>query len=342
MMLFRQRFSLIFLVLLLGLFSCTSNKQKSLLINGAGASFPYILYSKWLTEYKKIKTDVTINYQSIGSGGGVRQFLTGSLDFGGTDVPVSKKEKKRDQIVHIPTTLGAVAVTYKLETNEQALNFDGEVLSGIFQGKITKWNDERIQKLNPGVPLKEQDIVPIYRADGSGTTSFFTEYLSKSSSDFLKNVGHGKSVAWPVGVGGKGNEGVMGLVNKIDGAIAYIGLSYAISQKLPMAKLKNKAGVFISPNPQSIKATASYAAKKGLLQTESLIFVGGKNSYPISGFTYIIVGKKMPKTKGEKIIDFLKWSLGDGQGYAPPLHFVPLPGEVVMTSLRKLNQIEFE
>ena len=329
----------------LGLLSaCLPNKkQNSLFINGAGASFPYILYSKWLSEYRKVEPSVAINYQSIGSGGGIRQFMTGTLDFGGTDIPVSKKELKgfKKEILHIPTTLGAVAITYNLDVSlKEPLKLTGEVLSEIFRGKIRKWTDPKIKKLNPKTSLPEQDIVVIYRADGSGTTQFFTEYLSLLSQDFLKKVGKGKSVAWPVGLGGKGNEGIMGLVNKIKGAIAYIGVSYAVSQKLPMARIKNSSGEFIAPSLTSIKASAKQAMKSK--KNGSLINISGKNSYPMAGFTYIIISQKMPEKKGKALQKFLQWTLKEGQGFSEPLYFISLPSVVIQSSLKKLSLMEFE
>ena len=335
-------------VLLFGLIciSCFPNKtQKSLLINGAGASFPYILYSKWLLEYRRVNPAVAINYQSIGSGGGIRQFITGTLDFGGTDIPVSKENLKstKKEILHIPTTLGAVALTYNLSLNgEKQLRLNSDILSQIFRGKVTVWNDPQLKKLNPDLNLPQQDIVVIYRADGSGTTSFFTEYLSLLSKDFLNEVGKGKSVPWPVGVGGKGNEGVMGLVNKIQGAIAYIGVSYAVSQKLPMAAIKNKSGQFIKPSLQSIKSAANQAMQSNKSHTASLINIQGKNSYPLAGFTYIIIAKKMPEKKGKALVNFLKWTLSQGQKFSEPLHFISLPNIVVQSALQKLSQVEFE
>ena len=319
-------------------------KQKSLLINGAGASFPYILYSKWLSEYQSVEPLVAINYQSIGSGGGIRQFIIGTLDFGGTDIPVSKEEIKdsKKEILHIPTTLGAVAITYNLEFDKKkSLRLDADILSQIFRGKIKVWSDPQIQKLNPDLKLPEQDIVVVYRADGSGTTGFFTDYLSLLSKDFLKEVGKGKSVPWPVGVGGKGNEGVMGLVNKIKGTIAYIGVSYAASQKLPVVAIKNKSGRFIKPSLKSIKSAADQAMKNKKDYTSSLIYIGGENSYPLTGFTYIIISKKMPEKKGKALVQFLKWSLNQGQVFAEPLYFIPLPDTVIKSALQTLSQVEF-
>ena len=338
-----------FFILLVSFFlnaSCFLKKgQQRLLINGAGASFPYILYSKWLSEYRKIDPSVAVNYQSIGSGGGIRQFIAGTLDFGGTDTPVSEEDKKsaKKEILHIPTTLGAVAVTYKLDLDkESVIRMSGSVLSQIYRGKITKWNDPKIQKINSGVKLPEEDIVVVYRADASGTTSFFTEYLALHSKDFLKEVGRGKAVSWPVGVGGKGNEGVMGLVSKIKGSIAYIGASYAASQALPMAYIENSEGRFLKPDLKSIRASASEAVKSNEDHTASFINIKGEKSYPMSGYTYIIISKKLPEKKGKALINFLKWSLGPGQAFAKPLYFIPLPDRVTESAISKLSQVEFE
>ena len=336
----------VYFFLVFSLCACFPKQNKKvLLINGAGASFPYILYSKWLSEYRKVDPSVAINYQSIGSGGGIRQFLTGTLDFGGTDVPVSKEEMSasKKQIFHIPTALGAVAITYNLKSIEQKnINLDGKLLSQIFRGKIKKWNDSQIQKLNPHLKLPEKAIVVVYRADASGTTSFFTSFLSRLSEDFLKELGKGKSVSWPVGVGGKGNEGVMGLVNKIEGAIAYIGLSYAQAQKLPTVAIKNKEGRFIKPSLFSIQASAQRAMKNKKNYTSPLIYMDGKDSYPIAGFTYLIIAKKMPKQKGKALVKFLKWILVSGQKFSDPLYFTPLPETIVQSALKRLSQVEFE
>lgn len=329
-------------LLCLSFVSCWSKKEnQTLLINGAGASFPYILYSKWLSEYRKINSQVSINYQSIGSGGGIRQFLTGTLDFGGTDVPVSREEMRnsKKQILHIPTTLSAVVITYNLPIDKELL-LDANVLSQIFSGKISLWNDPQIQKLNPQLKLKNQDIVVVYRADGSGTTSFFTDYLSLLSKEFLREVGKGKSVSWPVGVGGKGNEGVMGLTNKIEGAISYIGMSYAVSQKLPMAHIKNKSGHFVKPSLESVKSAARQAMKDKKDYTRSFINIRGKNSYPLTGLTYIIISKKQPQKKGQALLNFLKWTLTEGQSLAEPLYFIPLPKRISESALETLSQVE--
>ena len=338
-------FQFFYLALTFVAFSSCFSKSKTLLINGAGASFPYILYSKWISEYRRIEPSVAINYQSIGSGGGIRQFLAGTLDFGGTDVPVSEEETKlsKKEILHIPTALGAVAVTYNLPSLKgERLKMTGELLAEIFMGKIKNWNDSKIQKWNPEISLPEKPIIVVYRADGSGTTSFFTQFLSVASKDFLKKVGQGKSVSWPLGVGGKGNEGVMGLASRMEGAIAYISLSYAVSQKLPVVAVRNKAGYFIPPQLESIQAAALQALKDKKDYTSSLIYKTGKNSYPISGYTYLILSKKLTRKKGPALVKFLKWALNSGQQFAEPLFFISLPPSVVRSALEKLSLVKFE
>ena len=370
--------------------SCVLKKEKTLLINGAGASFPYILYSKWITEYRKTEPSVRINYQSIGSGGGIRQFLAGTLDFGGTDIPLfqesndSKRESKQSQvrkeesventktaqgtkkkiskeldnknlkykkttqnkedfkkpILHIPTALGAVAVTYNLPSlKNEKLKLTGSLLAEIFRGEIKFWNDSQIQNLNKGLNLPEQKIILIYRADGSGTTSFFTEFLSLRSSVFLKQIGYGKSVSWPRGLGAKGNEGVMGLLNKMEGAISYVGLSYALSQKLPVAAVENKEGFFVEPALSSIQAAALSAIQDQESYTNSLIDIKGAKSYPISGYTYFIISR-LPEPKGSALFSFVKWTLMAGQDFSKELHFIPLPPVIQNKAVENLSMFK--
>ena len=321
------------------------NEKQTLLINGAGASFPYILYSKWFSEYHKLHPKIAINYQSIGSGGGIRQFLRGTLDFGATDVVVSKKEVKQSgkALIYIPTTLGAVVVTYNLELpKKQILKLDGNVLARIFMGEIKQWNHPSIQKLNPKVLFPKLKILPIYRADGSGTTAIFTEYLAQTDTLFLKNVGKGKAVNWPVGVGGKGNEGVMGMAARTKGSISYVSASYAFIRKVPVMKIKNKKNNFVFPTKESIKAAASYVMDKEESYLVSLVNSGGKNSYPISAFTYLILSTTMPKQKGSILITFIKWALEEGQKYSYPLHFIPLPHNVTQMAYKNLSRIKLK
>lgn len=327
--------------------SCSSQKSQKdiLLVNGAGASFPYILYSKWFSEYNKLHPSITINYQSIGSGGGIRQFLKGTLDFGATDVAVSKSEMKKSSkaLIHIPTTLGAVAVTYNLDIpKEQSLKLDGSTLARIFMEEIKYWDHPSIKKLNPKISIPRVKILPVYRADGSGTTAIFTEYLSKNKSNFEQKVGQGKSVNFPVGAGGKGNEGVMGLAVKIKGSIAYVSASYAFVRKLPVMKIKNKNNQFVAPSKTSIKKAADYIMKKKKNYLSSLVYGGGVGSYPISSFTYLLLSKEMPRRKGLVLVNFIKWALGEGQKHSYPLYFIPLPNSVTQTAVKNLSQITFK
>ena len=315
-------------------------KKKELLINGGGASLPYILYSNWLLEYKKIKPAVSINYQSIGSAGGVRQLFKGTLDFGATDIPVSREEARKASmpVEHIPAAVEAVAIAYNLKLPEgQALHLDGKALAGIFMGTIKKWNDPALQAINKAAALPPEPIIPVYRADGSGGTAFFTEYLSASSKEFLERVGKGKSVSWPAGVGAKGNEGALGLVSKMGGSVAYIARSYALSRKMPMAKIKNPAGRFVSPSDEAIRLAA---AGGGWMR--SLVNAKGRGAYPISGFTYIVLSPKMPEEKKQALAGFLIWALGPGQKFSKSLRFVSLPAGIQKAAIGRLSRMSAE
>lgn len=337
-------------LLVLSLFSsgCFLKKPEkepsSLLINGAGASFPYIIYSRWFSDYRTLEPAVSINYQSIGSGGGIRQFLKGTLDFGATDVPMraADREKLSVEAIHIPTVLGAVAVTYNLKLPESLhLQFDGDTLARIFMGEIKTWDHASIKALNPQAKLPDEKIVVVYRADSSGTTASFTEYLADASVKFFKMLGRGKSVNWPVGVGGKGNEGVVGMVKKITGSVGYIGASYAGVQKLPLAKIKNKAGIFVYPDEKSIKAAAASVMKNQKDYIVSLINAPGRSSYPLAAFTYLIFSEEMSARKKEFFFKFLDWAvLGSGQDLASDLYFVPLPENVKQAVSKKLKKIK--
>ena len=312
-----------------------------LLINGAGATFPYILYSKWLSEYAKINTSARINYRSIGSGGGIRQLINGTLDFGASDVPMNADEIKKSKktIIHIPTTLSAVALTYNLPSlKEQNLLITLETAVKIFKGEIKKWNDPQIASLNPKLNLPDQDIIIVYRADGSGTTAVFTEYLTK---DPKWQAGRGKSINWPVGIGGKGNEGVLGLVQKMEGALGYVGMSYALNQNLPVVHIQNSTGLFIPPTPASVKSSAGTAMKAHKSYMQSIVHSKGKNDYPISSFTYILIYEKMPEKKGKIILQFIQWILKEGQKHSPKLHYVELPQNVIQKALKELKKIKW-
>jgi len=339
-------------ILILGLLliSCTSNEQKEpqeqLKLNGAGATFPYVIYSKWFDVYHK-ETGVEFNYQSIGSGGGVKQVIEGTVDFGASDAPMTEnemqtvKEKQGTEILHIPTVMGAVVVTYNLQAAGKGLKLTPEVLSDIFLGKITKWNDSRITSINSDKTLPNEPIIVTHRSDGSGTTNIFTDYLSKVSKDWESTVGTGKSVNWPVGLGGKGNEGVAGLVKQTEGAIGYVELAYAVQNQLDYASLKNKAGNFVEPTFESVSASADGAIENMPADLRvSLTNADGKDSYPISGFTWILVYKNMKdQQKMEALKNFLKWALTDGESYAKDLYYAPLPKEVVKLCEQKVNQI---
>ena len=327
------------------LFSCASylahSKKEPLLINGAGATFPYILYSTWFHQYTTVNTAVRINYRSIGSGGGIRQLIKGTLDFGASDVPIKKEEIKKDTtpILHIPTTLSAVALTYHLPSLSKPLRLDATTIAKIFDGTITQWNDPKLIQLNPDIQLPHQDIVVVYRADGSGTTAVFTEYLSITNTDWTNKVGKGKSVNWPVGIGGKGNEGVLAFLQKTTGAFAYVGMSYALNRKLPVALVKNSSGEFIKPSIESVKKAGEFSVTQNKNYTESFVNVSGQGAYPISSFTYLLIYQQMKKQKGQAIVDFLNWALTEGQKSSASLYYVPLPNNVIEQAKAVVKQI---
>ena len=319
--------------------------KKPLLINGAGASFPYILYSKWFSEYRKIDSSVIINYRSVGSGGGIRQFLAGTTDFGATDVPIKpealKKHKKK--VLHIPSTLGAVALSYhlpELSKDKKSLRLNAQVLVDIYRGKIKKWNHEELKKLNPALSLPDRNILPVYRSDGSGTTAIFTEYLAHFSPEWLEAVGKGKAVRWPQGIGGKGNEGVMGFLQKTPGAIGYVGMSYAVNRKWPMAEIQNSTGHFVRASVDSVRK----AAEQTLSQTKDLfhpmVQVGGENVYPLSSYTYLLFYQQMSGHKGRVLLKMLHWILGDAQKFSEKLYYIPLPDPVIKQIQATVDSIQ--
>jgi len=302
-------------------------------LTGAGATFPNPIYSKWFDAYNK-KTGIQINYQSIGSGGGIRQFTEGTVDFGATDGPMSESQLTavNGNVVHIPTVLGAVVVTYNLPSiGSTQLRLDGTTLVDIFMGRITKWNDKRIASLNPGVTLPNLDLIVVHRSDGSGTTYVFTDFLNKYSREWKDKVGYATSVNWPVGLGGKGNEGVTQQVKQVEGALGYVELIYAVSNNLPYMLLKNSAGNFVAPSLES--ASAAAASAKLTKDTDfrvSITNAPGRDTYPITSFTWILVKKddKNP-AKAKLIRDFLSWMITDeAQAMAQELKYAPLPAEV--------------
>jgi phosphate transport system substrate-binding protein len=316
------------------LVSLASFAHAATLINGAGATFPYPLYSKWFSEYQKVDPEVQINYQSIGSGGGIRQFLDKTVDFGATDAPMTDEQisKASAPVLHVPTVLGAVVVTYNLPGVQTGLKLTSEVVADLFLGKITKWNDARIAKINAGVKLPDTAVLVARRSDGSGTTGIFTDYLSKVSTEWKSKVGTGTAVNWPTGLGGKGNEGVAGLVKQTPGAVGYVELIFAANNGLPFASIKNKSGQFVTADVKSVTAAASGALKAMPEDFRvSITDAEGKGAYPISGFTYLLVYKDTKLTK------FLHWALKDGQKFAEPMHYAPLPKTLVTKVEAKVN-----
>ena len=314
-------------------------------LNGAGATFPFPIYDKWFKEYAA-KTGVKINYQSIGSGGGVRQFTEGTVDFGASDAPMSDEElaKLKGPALHIPMVLGADVVTYNLPEVTKPLNFTGQVIADVFMGKVTKWNAPEIASLNPGVNLPNKDMIVVHRSDASGTTYIFTDYLTTVSPAWKAGPGRGKDVQWPVGLGGKGNEGVSGQVKQTPGSIGYVELAYARQNKLPYAHVKNAAGVFVEPTIASITAAAAASSAKVAGSPDlrvSFVDAPGKDSYPISSWTYILVYENQAdRAKGKKLIDFLRWAIHDGQKDAAALDYGPLPANVVSLLDKRLGTVK--
>jgi phosphate transport system substrate-binding protein len=315
-----------------------------MLVNGAGATFPYPLYSKWFEEYIKVDPDVRFNYQSIGSGGGIRQITERTVDFGATDGPMTDEllKKAPAEILHIPTVLGAVVATYNLPGSPK-LAFSGDVLADIFLGKITKWNDDRIKALNPSATLPSQPIVVVHRSDGSGTTFIWVDYLCKVSPEWEQKVGRGTSVSWPVGLGGKGNEGVAGQVKQVPGALGYVELAYAITNKLPAASIRNQAGKLVEPTIESTTAAAAGVAKSMPDDFRvSMTNPPGPDAYPIASFTWLLVYKDQPnEAKGRALVKFLWWAIHDGQKHPASLLYAPLPAPVVKQIEAKIKQITF-
>jgi phosphate transport system substrate-binding protein len=303
-------------------------------LTGAGATFPNPIYTKWFDAYAK-ETGVRINYQSIGSGGGIRQFMEGTVDFGATDGPMTDEQiaTMKGNVHHVPTVLGAVVATYNLPSVGKAeLTFDGRLLADIFLGRVNRWNDAKIAALNPGVTFPAEDIIVVHRSDGSGTTYVFVDYLSKVSPEWQKKVGRATSVSWPVGLGGKGNEGVTQQVKQSPGSIGYVELIYALSNKLPAAKIRNPAGALVSPTLKSVAAAAAGTQLPPNTDFRvSITNAPGQDSYPISSFTWLLVRKEDSDTVRAKTIhDFIAWMLEPpAQRIAADLHYAPLPVPVI-------------
>ena len=318
----------------------TTASAQGLLINGAGATFPAPLYQKWFNEYNKLNPNMKFNYQPIGSGGGIKQFSEGTIDFGATDAFMKDDQiAKAPDVVHIPTVLGAVVVAYNAP-GLKTLRFSGETLANIFLGRITRWNDPAIAADNPGIKMPEQAIVVARRSDGSGTNAIFTDYLSKVSPEFKSKISTGTSVSWPAGtLGGKGNDGVTALVKSTPGSIGYVELAYALQQKLSVAELKNKDGNWVKPSIESTTAAAAGAEIPADFRV-SITNASGKDAYPIAGFTWLLVHKDTKDAaKGKAIVGFLRWALTDGEKMASPLDYAPLPQAVADRVLKTIDTL---
>jgi len=311
-------------------------------LNGAGATFPYPIYSKWFDQYHALHPDIQINYQSLGSGAGIQQLLAGTVDFGASDMPMRDEQLKQAKvpILHFPTVVGAVVPACNVAGISQPLKFTPAVLAGIFLGSIARWNDPAIAQANPGVKLPAADIVVVHRSDGSGTTFVWTDYLSKVSPEWKTKVGSNTSVRWPVGLGGKGNEGVAALVKQTPNAIGYVELIYAIQTRLPYGLVQNRAGAFIKADLASVTQAAAAVADMPADFRVSITDAAGKDAYPICSFTYLLVPARWPDAiKGRIITDFLRWMVTDGQKSAEPLSYAPLPKAVVQKELEAIKQI---
>jgi len=332
-----RRLSLLLLCLLatLPLFGQTT-------LNGAGATFPYPMYSKWFSEYHKLHPDIQVNYQSIGSGGGIRQVIAGTVDFGATDGPMTDDQLKEAKlkILHLPTVLGADVPAYNIPGITAELKFTPEVLAGIFLGKITKWNDKAIAGANSGVNLPDKEIIVVHRSDGSGTTFIWTDYLAKISPEWQSQVGKGTSVKWPIGLGGKGNEGVAGLIRQLPGSVGYVELIYAVQNNISYGSVKNAAGNFVKASLESVTAAAASSPKIPADFRVSITNAPGKDAYPISSFTWLLIPEQSKDaTKGKILADFLNWMVTDGQKMTAALSYAPLPDAVVQKEKDAIKQV---
>jgi phosphate transport system substrate-binding protein len=312
-------------------------------LNGAGATFPNPIYQKWFTEYHNAHNDVQINYQSIGSGGGIKQLQSGTVDFGASDGPMTDEQLAQTpgKVFHIPTVLGAVVPTYNINGVTSELKFSGDVLADIFLGNIRKWNDPRLARDNPGVKFPDEDIAVVHRTDGSGTTYIFTDFLSKISPAWKDKVGKSTSVNWPVGLGGKGNEGVSGMVKQTEGSIGYVELIYALSNKMPYGSVKNAAGQFLKASLESVTAAADSVKDMPDDFRVSITNPPGKNAYPISSFTWLLVPAEWPDAGKEKaFVDFLNWMVDKGQNMTSQLSYAPLPKSVAQKVKNRIKEVK--
>ena len=345
---------------------------QNIIINGAGATFPFPLIDTWRVEYQSVNPSISINYQSIGSGGGVKQFTEKTVDFGASDAPLSEEEIQAlssSTPVHIPETIGSVVAAYNIAGIDKGLKLTGPLLSDIFLGKITKWDDARIKELNPGVPLPSADIVVVHRSDGSGTTFIWTSYLSQVSPEWNQTFGAGKSIQWTVGLGAQGNEGVSSTIKSTPNSIGYVELTYALTTNMDYASLMNRAGNFVDPTLNSTQAAAQAAIMNSTSTTTNnngtapsatiglpsgdqswthvtLLDAPGADSYPIASFSYLLLYKEISTNidsmeKAEALAEFVNWAITDGQQFASPLHYVPLPDSVVQHNQQTLRSLTF-
>ena len=316
-------------------------------LNGAGATFPYPIYSKWFSEYRKVHSEVQVNYQSIGSGGGIRQVTEGTVDFGASDMPMTDEQLKdaqtklKTRIFNIPTVLGADVPAYNIPGVTGEVKFTPEVLAGIFLGKITNWSDPSIAKANPDIKFPNQEIFVVHRSDGSGTTFIWTDYLSKISPDWKTQVGSGTSVKWPKGLGGKGNEGVAGSIRQLPGSIGYVELIYAVQNNISYGSVKNSSGMFVKASLESVTAAAGSAPKMPSDFRVSITNAPGKDAYPISSFTWLLIPEQSKDSaKGKILSDFLNWMVSDGQKMTSTLSYAPLPENVAAKVKDAIKQIK--
>ena len=330
-----RRIGLLCLALALPAFAQTT-------LNGAGATFPYPMYSKWFSDYHKLHPDVEINYQSIGSGGGIRQVLAGTVEFGASDGPMTDEQlaQAKVKILHIPTVLGAVVPAYNVSGLSGELRFSPQTIADICLGKIANWNDKALAQDNPGVKLPDRPIILVHRSDGSGTNYIFTDYLSKVSSEWKEKVGKGTSVKWPVGLGAKGNEGVAGMIRQMDGSFGYVELIYAVQNKIPYAAIRNSAGIWLKGSLDG--ATAAAAAVKDMPADfrVSITNAPGKDAYPVASFTWLLIPtQSKDPAKGKILVDFLHWMLSDGEKMAAELDYAPLPSNVAAKVAEAIKQV---
>ena len=312
-------------------------------LNGAGATFPAPMYSKWFSEYHKAHSDVQVNYQPIGSGGGIRQVTSGTVDFGASDMPMTDKQLQdsKVKILNVPTVLGAVVPAYNIPGVSGEVKFTPEALAGIFLGKISKWNDKALVSANPGVNFPDKDIIVVRRSDGSGTSFIFTDYLSKVSPDWKNQVGADTSVKWPIGMGGKGNEGVSGLIRQLSGSIGYVELIYAVQNNIPYGSVRNSTGAFVKASLDGVTAAAASAPKMPADFRVSITNAPGKDAYPISSFTWLLIpAQSKDAAKGKILADFLNWMVTDGQKMTSALSYASLPDNVVAKVKEAIKQVK--